>query len=101
MQKLRAFQQFLTTGRKRSYRIFTQQSVQFVRLWRTLTFAQRCYFIASLMMVAWLYHDIESTIFELLMFGLVLSALVKEIWPRFMRCGIAYQAKRLFYLCMR
>ncbi len=95
MQKLRAFQQFLTTGRKRSYRIFTQQSVQFVRLWRTLTFAQRCYFIASLMMVAWLYHDIESTIFELLMFGLVLSALVKEIWPRFMRLWDSLPGKAL------
>jgi hypothetical protein len=99
MQTLQAFQQFLSSGRKRGYRFFTKnlsrQSVQFVRFWRTLTFAQRCYFIASVMMVAWLYHDIENTLFELIMFGLVLSALVKEIWPRFMKVWDSLPGKAL------
>ncbi|WP_420935520.1 hypothetical protein ACOJR9_06580 [Alteromonas sp. A081] len=95
MQKREAIQHFLTTGRKRSYRFFTQQSVQFIRCWRTLTFAQRCYFIASVMMVAWLYHGIENTLYELVMFGLVLSALVKEIWPRFMRVWDSLPGKAL------
>ncbi|WP_334028225.1 hypothetical protein [Alteromonas sp. P256] len=99
MQTLQAFQQFLSSGRKRGYRFFTKnlsrQSVQFVRFWRTLTFAQRCYFIASLMMVAWLYHDVENTLFELIMFGLVLSALVKEIWPRFMKVWDSLPGKAL------
>lgn len=95
MQKREAIQHFITTGRKRSYRFFTQQSVQFICFWRTLTFAQRCYFIASVMMVAWLYHGIENTLYELVMFGLVLSALVKEIWPRFMRVWDSLPGKAL------
>ena len=99
MQTLQAFKQFLSSSRKRGYRFFTKnltrQSAQFIRFWRTLTFAQRCYFIASLMMVAWLYHDVENTLFELIMFGLVLSALVKEIWPRFMKVWDSLPGKAL------
>ena len=84
MEKLNGFHSLYHTGRRRSRRFVSKRGVAAVRFWRSLTFSQRCYFIASCMLLVWMYSDFESKIYDIVMYAFVLSGITKEVWPRFM-----------------
>ena len=68
MEKLNSFHSLYHTGRRRSRRFVSKRSVAAVRFWRSLTFSQRCYFIASCMLLVWMYSDFESKIYLPILF---------------------------------
>ncbi len=72
------------SGKNQGRRFVSKKSVGVVRFWRSLNFAQRCYFSATLLFALWMYFDINSVPYELLMFSFVLVGVVKETWPKFM-----------------
>ncbi|MEC8206404.1 MAG: hypothetical protein VXZ36_14695 [Pseudomonadota bacterium] len=72
------------SGKNQGRRFVSKKSVGVVRFWRSLNFAQRCYFSATCLFALWLYFDINSVAFELLMFSFVLVGVFKETWPKFM-----------------
>ncbi|GMM70555.1 hypothetical protein MTsDn5_05070 [Alteromonas gracilis] len=65
-------------------RLFLKRRIGFTRFWLSITFAQRCYFLATSMLVLQLLLSIESRLFEAIMFGFALAGIVSETWPRFM-----------------
>lgn len=72
------------SGKKQGRRFVSKKSVGVVRFWRSLNFSQRCYFSATCLFALWLYFDINSVAYELLMFSFVLVGVFKETWPKFM-----------------
>jgi len=72
------------SGKNQGRRFVSKKSVGVVRFWRSLNFSQRCYFSATCLFALWLYFDINSVAYELLMFSFVLVGVFKETWPKFM-----------------
>jgi len=70
--------------KKQGSRLFLKRRVGFLRFWVSITFAQRCYFLATSMLLIQLLLDIESGLFEAIMFGFALVGIVSETWPKFM-----------------
>ena len=69
---------------KQGNRLFLKRRIGFLRFWLSITFAQRCYFLATSMLLLQLFFSIESRLFEAVMFGFALAGIVSETWPRFM-----------------
>ncbi|BFT30853.1 hypothetical protein D210916BOD24_20290 [Alteromonas sp. D210916BOD_24] len=84
MEKIYGIHNIYLAGRKHGRRFMAKRSIGAVRLWRSLTFAQRCYLVATSMLLVWFYFDINSTIFDVVMYSFVLAGLTNEVWPRFM-----------------
>ncbi len=84
MEKIYGIHNLYLSGRKHSRRFVAKRSVGAVRFWRSLTFAQRCYLVATSMLLLWLYFDIDSTVFDVVMYSFVLAGITHEVWPRFM-----------------
>ena len=61
-----------------------KRRIGFLRFWVSITFAQRCYFLATSMLLIQLLLNIESGLFEAIMFGFALVGIVSETWPKFM-----------------
>ncbi|KHT52656.1 hypothetical protein RJ43_11565 [Alteromonas macleodii] len=70
--------------KKQVSRLFLKRRVGFLRFWMSITFAQRCYFLATSMLLLQIFLNIESRLFEAIMFGFALTGIVSETWPRFM-----------------
>lgn len=70
--------------KKQGNRLLLKRRVGFLRFWASITFAQRCYFLATTMLLLQLFFDVKSGLFETIMFGFALSGIVSETWPRFM-----------------
>jgi len=70
--------------KKQVSRLFLKRRVGFLRFWISITFAQRCYFLATGMLLLQLFFSIESRLFEVIMFGFALAGIVSETWPKFM-----------------
>ena len=64
--------------KKPARRLFQKRRIGFLRFWLSITFAQRCYFLATSMLVLQLFLTIESSLFEAIMFGLPLQALLAK-----------------------
>ena len=70
--------------KKQGSRLFLKRRIGFLRFWVSITFAQRCYFLATSMLLIQLFVNIESGLFEAIMFGFALVGIVSETWPKFM-----------------
>ena len=70
--------------KKQGSRLFLKRRIGFLRFWVSITFAQRCYFLATSMLLIQLLLNIESGLFEAIMFGFALVGIVSETWPKFM-----------------
>lgn len=70
--------------KKQGSRLFLKRRIGFLRFWVGITFAQRCYFLATSMLLIQLLLNIESGLFEAIMFGFALVGIVSETWPKFM-----------------
>lgn len=70
--------------KKPARRLFQKRRIGFLRFWLSITFAQRCYFLATSMLVLQLFLTIESSLFEAIMFGFALAGIISEVWPKFM-----------------
>lgn len=70
--------------KKQGSRLFLKRRIGFLRFWVSITFAQRCYFLATSMLLIQLLVNIESGLFEAIMFGFALVGIVSETWPKFM-----------------
>lgn len=70
--------------KKQGNRLLLKRRIGFLRFWGNITFAQRCYFLATAMLLLQLFFDVNSGLFEVVMFGFALSGIVSETWPRFM-----------------
>ena len=67
--------------KKQVSRLFLKRRVGFLRFWMSITFAQRCYFLATSMLLLQIFLNIESRLFEAIMFGLLLRALLARQGP--------------------
>ena len=70
--------------KKQGSRLFLKRRIGFLRFWVSITFAQRCYFLATSMLLIQLLLNIESGLSEAIMFGFALVGIVSETWPKFM-----------------
>lgn len=70
--------------KKQGSRLFLKRRIGFLRFWVSITFAQRCYFLATSMLLIQLLLNMESGLFEAIMFGFALVGIVSETWPKFM-----------------
>ena len=70
--------------KKQGNRLLLKRRIGFLRFWGNITFAQRCYFLATAMLLLQLFFDVNSGLFEVVMFGFALTGIVNETWPRFM-----------------
>ncbi len=70
--------------KKQLNRLLLKRRIGFLRFWVSITFAQRCYFLATGMLLLQLFFSIESRLFEVIMFGFALAGIVSETWPKFM-----------------
>lgn len=70
--------------KKQGSRLFLKRGIGFLRFWVSITFAQRCYFLATSMLLIQLLLNIESGLFEAIMFNFALVGIVSETWPKFM-----------------
>lgn len=70
--------------KKQGSRLFLKRRIGFLRFWVSITFAQRCYFLATSMLLIQLLLNIESGLFEAIMFNFALVGIVSETWPKFM-----------------
>lgn len=70
--------------KKQGSRLFLKRRIGFLRFWVSITFAQRCYFLATSMLLIQLLLNIESGLFEAIMLGFALVGIVSETWPKFM-----------------
>lgn len=70
--------------KKQGSRLFLKRRIGFLRFWVSITLAQRCYFLATSMLLIQLLLNIESGLFEAIMFGFALVGIVSETWPKFM-----------------
>lgn len=70
--------------KKQGSRLFLKRRIGFLRFWVSITFAQRCYCLATSMLLIQLLLNIESGLFEAIMFGFALVGIVSETWPKFM-----------------
>ncbi len=77
-------QRLYHTGRRRGRHFVSKRSIGIVRFWRSLTFAQRCYLVATGMGVLGMYFNVQSAAFDVVMYAFALAGIVNEIWPRFM-----------------
>ena len=66
--------------------------------WRRLNVAQRCYCVATLLMVVALYFDITSVVFQMIVYGVVLAGLISEFWPRFMLVWNSLPGKTFIFI---
>ena len=64
--------------KKQGSRLFLKRRIGFLRFWVSITFAQRCYFLATSMLLIQLLLNIESGLFEAIMFGFALVGIVSE-----------------------
>lgn len=67
--------------KKQVSRLFLKRRVGFLRFWMSITFAQRCYFLATSMLLLQIFLNIESRLFEAIMFGLHLRVLLARHGP--------------------
>ena len=77
-------QRLYHTGRRRGRHFVSKRSIGIVRFWRSLTFAQRCYLVATGMGLLGVYFNVQSAAFDVVMYAFALAGIVNEIWPRFM-----------------
>ena len=77
-------QRLYHTGRRRGRHFVSKRSIGIVRFWRSLTFAQRCYLVATGMGLLGMYFNVQSAAFDVVMYAFALAGIVNEIWPRFM-----------------
>ena len=84
MEKANEIRSVYGKAKQQTSRLFLKRRISFLRFWASISFAQRCYFLATSMLLLQLFFDIESGLFEAFMFGLALAGIVSETWPRFM-----------------
>ena len=84
MKNTETIQHFIKQKRRQGERFVTKRNLGLVRFWRSLLFPQRCYFIATAMFLALFLFDLDSFLYQFVMFSFVLVGLAKEVWPRFM-----------------
>ncbi|GFD96108.1 hypothetical protein KUL156_28620 [Alteromonas sp. KUL156] len=65
-------------------RVLQKKRIGFLRFWLSITFAQRCYFLATGMLLIQLFLGIGNGLFEAVMFGFALTGIISEVWPKFM-----------------
>ena len=82
--KRSGIQRLYLTGKRRGRRFVSKRSIGGVRFWRSLTFAQRCYLVATGMGLLGMYFNVQSAAFDVVMYAFALAGIVNEIWPRFM-----------------
>lgn len=82
-------------GKRYGRRLVSKKRIGAVRFWRSLSFAQRCYCIATVLLVLYLFLDINSSVFELTMFGFAMAGITNEIWPRFITLWNSLPGKAL------
>jgi hypothetical protein len=77
-------QRIYHTQKRRGRHFVSKRGLGLLRFWRSLTFAQRCYLIATGMGCLMMYFNIQNSAFDIVMFLFVLAGIINEIWPRFM-----------------
>lgn len=75
---------FLDKGREHGNRVLLKRRVGFLRFWSSLTFAQRCYLLATSLLLLQLFFSFENGVLEAAMFCFALAGIINEIWPKFM-----------------
>lgn len=84
METTNEFRSTYRKVKKQGNRLLLKRRIGFLRFWGSITFAQRCYFLATAMLLLQLFFEIENGLFEVVMFGFALTGIVNETWPRFM-----------------
>lgn len=90
---------------RRRFTVVNRVSDWLLQVWQDLTFAQRCYFAATLgaLLNAFLSVDSEATVLTIILAGVVLIGMVRESWPKFMELWHSLPGKALvllFYACV-
>ena len=79
MKNTETIQHFIKQKRRQGERFVTKRNLGLVRFWRSLLFPQRCYFIATAMFLALFLFDLDSFLYQFVMFSFVLVGLAKEV----------------------
>ncbi|WP_394220910.1 hypothetical protein [Alteromonas gracilis] len=82
-------------GKKQGHRVFIKRRIGFLRFWSSLTFAQRCYFLATAVLLLQLLFNFNNGVLEAAMFCLALAGIINEIWPKFMSLWNSLPGKAL------
>ncbi|WP_421134147.1 hypothetical protein [Alteromonas sp. A079] len=85
MKQLEYAQRRFSFAKRQLLHAIWRKIPSYLHRWRSLNFAQRCYFSATfLLMIDVLFIDSSNALFQVVMFSMVLVGLLNEFWPRFM-----------------